>query len=413
MIFLRRSKCSFNLFITRLLFLFLTGQGLAFAVDNPLLNVTVTDGIGNTALGNQDVNVFRRDADNSLKWFRRQATDADGKLILDLPGLGTDTIYVLRTAMKHGKQIVDSNEIKQTGNFAFNAGNVRIKAVNGQTGSVMAATQINAHKVMADGTDVYVSSTNTDQSGLADFALPDLGNTQAYVFKAKNSFDNSWKTSSPISQGGLTTFVVGNQLLNVTVTEGISNTALVNQAVTVLRREADGSVKGIRTITTDAAGQLSLDLPGLGTDTVYVLRTAMKHGNRTVDSADIKQPGNFAFKAGNVRIKAVNGQTGSVMAVTQINAHKVLADGTDVYVSSTNTDQSGLADFALPDLGNAQAYVFKARNSFDNSWKTSSPISQGGLTTFVVGNQLLNVTVTDGISNTALKSGRECLSSRR
>jgi hypothetical protein len=31
--------------------------------------------------------------------------------------------------------------------------------------------------------------------------------------------------------------------------------------------------------------------------------------------ADIKQPGNFAFKAGNVRIKAVNGQTGSVMAV--------------------------------------------------------------------------------------------------
>jgi hypothetical protein len=60
----------------------------------------------------------------------------------------------------------------------------------------MAASQINAHKVMADGTDVYVSSTNTDQSGLADFALPDLGNAQAYVFKAKNSFDNSWKTSA-------------------------------------------------------------------------------------------------------------------------------------------------------------------------------------------------------------------------
>jgi hypothetical protein len=56
--------------------------------------------------------------------------------------------------------------------------------------------------------------------------------------------------------------VVGNQLLNV---KPVS-----------------------RTITTDAAGQLSLDLPGLGTDTVYVLRTAMKHGNRTY----IKQPGN-------------------------------------------------------------------------------------------------------------------------
>ncbi|MDZ4097788.1 MAG: hypothetical protein U1E13_03695, partial [Methylophilaceae bacterium] len=332
-----------------------------FVVGNQLLNVTVTDGVSNTALGNQDVTVYRREADNSLKWFRRQATDANGKLILDLPGLGSDSVYLLRTAMKHGNRTADSSDIKQPGNFSFKAGNVRVKAVNGQTGSVMAATQINAHRVLADGTDVYVSSTNTDQSGLADFALPDLGSTQAYLFKAKNSFDSSWKTSAPINQGGLTTFVVGNQLLNVTVTDGISNTALVNQAVTVLRREADGSVKGIRNVTTDAGGKLSLDLPGLGSDTIYVLRTAMKHGNRTVDSSDIKQTGNFAFKAGNVRVKAVNGQTGSVMASTQINAHRVLADGTDVFVSSTNTDQSGLADFALPDLGNAQAYVFKAR----------------------------------------------------
>jgi hypothetical protein len=111
-------------------------------VGNQLLNVTVTDGISNTALGNQDVTVFRREADSSLKWFRRQATDANGKLILDLPGLGTDSVYVLRTAMKHGNRIVDSNDIKQTGNFAFNAGNVRVKAVNGQTGSVMAALKL-------------------------------------------------------------------------------------------------------------------------------------------------------------------------------------------------------------------------------------------------------------------------------
>ncbi|MDO9239746.1 MAG: hypothetical protein Q7U30_07000, partial [Methylicorpusculum sp.] len=287
-------------------------------------------------------------------------------------------------------------------NFAFKAGNVRVKAVNGQTGTLLTSFQLNAYKSMADGSEVYISSANTDQSGLVDFNLPDIGMTQAYKFRAKNSFDNSWKTSAPINQGGLTTFVVGNQLLNVTVTDGVSNTALGNQDVTVFRREADGSLKWFRRSPTDANGNLTLDLPGLGSNSVYVLRTAMKHGNRTVDSADIKQPGNFAFKAGNVRIKAVNGQTGSVMAATQINAHRVLADGTDVHVSSTNTDQSGLADFALPDLGSAQAYVFKAKNSFDNSWKTSAPINQGGLTTFVVGNQLLNVTVTDGVSNTAL-----------
>ncbi|MDP2177639.1 MAG: hypothetical protein Q8K19_03930, partial [Methylicorpusculum sp.] len=402
MIFLPRFKCPFNLFITRLLFLFLTVPGLAFAVDGQLLNVTVTDGISNTALDNQDVTVFRREADGSLKWFRRSPTDANGNLTLDLPGLGSNSVYVLRTAMKHGNRSADSSDIKQTGNFAFKAGNVRVKAVNGQTGTLLTSFQLNAYKSMADGSEVYISSANTDQSGLVDFNLPDIGMTQAYKFRAKNSFDNSWKTSAPINQGGLTTFVVGNQLLNITVTDGISNTALGNQDVTVFRREADSSLKWFRRQATDANGKLTLDLPGLGTDSVYVLRTAMKHGNRNADSSDIKQTGNFSFKAGNVRVKAVNGQTGSVMAATQINAHRVLADGTDVHVSSTNTDQSGLADFALPDLGSAQAYVFKAKNSFDNSWKTSAPINQGGLTTFVVGNQLLNVTVTDGVSNTAL-----------
>ena len=402
MIYLPQNKITLNFFITGLLFLFLTLPGFAFAVDNQLLNVTVTDGISNSALGSQDVTVYRREADGSLKWFRRTPTDANGKLTLDLPGLGTDRIYVLRTAMKHGNRATDSNDIRQPGNFAFKAGNVRVKAVNGQTSSVLAGYQISAVKVMADGTEVNVSSTNTDQNGLVDFALPDLSNTQAYIFKAKSSFDNSWKTSVPINQGGLTTFVVGNQLLNVTVTDGISNTALVNQAVTVLRREADGSVKGIRAVTTDAEGKLSLDLPGLGADTVYVLRTVMKHGNRTVDSSEIKQPGNFAFKAGNIRVKAVNGQTGSVLAGYQISAVKVMADGAEVNVSSTNTDQNGLVDFALPDLGNTQTYIFKAKNSFDNSWKSSAPINQGGLTTFVIGNQLLNVKVTEGINNIAL-----------
>jgi hypothetical protein len=88
MIFLLRSKCSLNLFITGLLFLILTLPGLAFAVDNPLLNVTVTDGISHTALGNQDVTVYRREADNSLKWFRRAPTDADGQINLGFAGLG-------------------------------------------------------------------------------------------------------------------------------------------------------------------------------------------------------------------------------------------------------------------------------------------------------------------------------------
>ncbi|WP_157200420.1 hypothetical protein, partial [Methylomonas lenta] len=51
-------------------------------------------------------------------------------------------------------------------------------------------------------------------------------------------------------------FALDPQLLNVTVTDGISNTPLANQAIGILRREADGNLKGIRTLNTDANGQL-------------------------------------------------------------------------------------------------------------------------------------------------------------
>ncbi|MDD2762147.1 MAG: hypothetical protein PHH11_17865, partial [Methylomonas sp.] len=350
--------------------------------------------------------VLQRLADGSLKGIRTATTDANGQLSLDLPGLGVDTVYVLRTAMKHGSQLAYSPDLNQTGNFAFKAGNVRVKTVNGQSGSVLGNHLISAYARMADGTEVYVSnsSSTTDASGLADFDLPELGRGKTYVFKAQNPFDSLWKTSQSVTQAGLINFVIGNKLLNVTVTDGIGNTPLVNQTVNIFQRQADGSLKSFRAATTDVNGQLSLDLPGLGVDTVYVLRTAMKHGSQLAYSPDLNQTGNFAFKAGNVRVKAVNGQSGSVRGNHLISVYARMADGTEVYVSnsSSTTDASGLADFDLPELGSGKTYVFKAQNPFDSLWKTSQSVTQAGLINFVIGNRLLNVTVTDGIGNTPL-----------
>jgi len=350
------------------------------------------------------VTVLRREADGSLKGIRTVTTDTAGQVSVDLPELGNDTVYALRTAMKHGNRTVTSMDITQAGQFTFKVGNVRVKAINGQNNTILAEYRINAYTRMADGTDIYLSNsgTNTDGLGLADFDLPALGNGQVYVFKAQSTFDNTWRTSALVSQKGQIDFVVGNQLLNVTVTDGIGNTSLANQPVTVLRRETDGSLKWASVGNTDSSGQLSLDLPGLGSDTIYALRTAMKHGNRTATSIDITRTGSFAFKAGNVRVQAINGQTGAVLGAQQINVYSKQADGSEAYFSNTTSDDNGLADFDLPNVTNGQSYVFKAQNRFDGIWKTSAPISQAGLTKFVVGNQLLHVTVTDGIGNTPL-----------
>ena len=379
---------------------------ITFVVGNQLLNVTVTDGIDNKPLANQEVIAMTREADGSLKWFRREHTDANGKMSVDLPGLGAGTVYALRTTKKHGSGVIFSSDIKQTGNHIFKVGNVRVKAVNGQTDGALAESRVNAFVRQADGKDVFVSGsgTNTDANGFADFDLPELGGGKTYVFKAQSTFDNRWLTSNTVTQAGLVNFVVGNKLLNVTVTDGIDNKPLANQAVNILRRDADGSLRGVRTENTDGTGKLALDLPSLGAGTMYVLRTAMKHGIRHAHSTDIKQTGSFAFKVGNVRIKAVNGQTGSALAEQRINAFVRQADGTDVFVSNsnTNTDANGLADFDLPELGGGKTYVFKAQSTFDNRWLTSNTVTQAGLVNFVVGNKLLNVAVTDGIDNKPL-----------
>jgi uncharacterized protein (DUF1800 family) len=399
-----RTKFNLGLFFTALLFLTILLPNKAFAIDPQLLNVTVTDGISNTPLANQAIGILSREADGSLKGIRTVNTDANGQLTLDLPGLGTDSVYVLRTAMKYGSRLAYSSDLNQTGNFAFKAGNVRVKALNGQTGVVLGEYQVNAYTRMADGTEVYLSnsSTTTDAAGFADFDLPELGSGKSYVFKAQNPFDSSWKTSAVVTQAGLINFVVGNQLLNVTVTDGISNTLLANQAVNVFQRQADGSLKGVLTVNTDANGQLTLDLPGLGTDSVYVLRTQQLFGSGTVFSNDINQTGNMEFKVGNLLVKVIDGANDQAIVGQDITVMEELIDGSLLWFARVTTDQNGNIPLHLPKLGQGHKYVLKAQTKLDNRWVNSSLIVNTGIFEFIVGNKLLNVQMQNALDANAL-----------
>ena len=399
-----QNKFHLGLFFSALILLTALFPSKAFALDPQLLNVTVTDGIGNTPLANQAVNVFQRQTDGSLKGIRSATTDANGRLSLDLPGLGVDSVYVLRTAMKHGNQLAYSSDLNQTGSFAFKAGNVRVKALNGQSGTVLGDYRVNAYTRMADGAEVYVnnSGTTTDAAGFADFDLPELGSGKTYVFKAQNPFDSSWKTSPPVSQAGTINFVIGNQLLNVTVTDGIGNTPLANQAVNVFQRQTDGSLKGIRSATTDANGRLSLDLPGLGVDSVYVLRTQQLFGSGTVFSDDISQTGDMEFSVGNVLVKVIDGANDQALAGQDITVMEELIDGSLSWFARVPTDQNGNIPLHLPKLGQGRKYVLKAQTKLDNRWVNSSLIVNIGTFEFTVGNKLLNVQMQNALDASAL-----------
>ncbi|MBU2571675.1 MAG: hypothetical protein KJ725_16935, partial [Gammaproteobacteria bacterium] len=164
-----------------------------------------------------------------------------------------------------------------------------VRLVSGATGQAISEQSVTAYEVLSDGSEKWARRATTDAQGVVDLSLPGLMQGSQYLLKTANPFDGRTKVSQLIGQAGSFTFLVGNKLLNVAVSDGIGNTPLANQEVIVMTRESDGSLKWFRRENTDGNGKLSLDLPGLGTETVYVLRTTKKHGSGIVYSSDIQQ----------------------------------------------------------------------------------------------------------------------------
>ena len=371
-----------------------------FVIGNKLLNVTVSSGIDNSPLAAQEVILYQLSNSGTRQWYRSVTTDSNGQLTLNLPGLGSDIDYELRTQSKQGSLAVFSGKISATGNFAFKVANVQVKAIDGLTNNKIAGHKVIAYKQKTDGSFSYVSSTNTDASGLADFQLDNIS-SQAYLFKAASLSDGRIWESELITSSGVANFVIGNKLLNVTVSSGVDNAPLTNQVVTLYQLKTDGSRQSLRTVSTDSKGALALDLPGLGIGTDYELKTLPKHGSREVYSGKISATGSFAFKVANIRIKAIDGRTNKPMAEHKVLVYKQNTEGSTVYFASVITDASGLADIQLADIA-SQPYIFKAASLSDGRIWNSEVITAAGVSNFVIGNKLLNVAITSGIDNAPL-----------
>lgn len=390
------------------LFTFIIGEKLF--VENSTLDATITSGIDHLPLANQDILVYKRLADGSRKRYRKVTTDNQGQFTLDLPDLGDDTPYRLRTLPRYGSRVIYSEEITHSGYFNFNVGNIRIKAVDGRNNAPIIDHKITAYIHEIDGTNSRVTHSNTQNLGFTDFQLPPLVTGQQYLFKTTNpSTGHTW-TSDLVSQSDSFTFIVGEKLfaedneLSVTVTSGIDNVPLANQPVLIYQILSDGSLKGYRNVTTNNLGQFSSQLLGLGSGTSYRLRTLPKHGNRVIYSNTISTSSHFAFKVGNMRIKAIDGQTNNIIANHKITAFLREDTGSNTRITHSHTDSSGFTDFQLPQLTAGQKYIFKATNNIDGSTWSSNLISTLGISPFVIGNQPLHVSLINALTTAPLSN---------
>ncbi len=372
---------------------------MTFAVGNAPLTVTLADALSLQPLPQQTLTVRERLADGTLKWIVDRATDAAGRAVFDLAGLGEGRTYVLRAKVFNGTYS-ESSDITAAGDFLFKVGTLQVTVVSGSTGAAMPGVLVSTYELLADGTKKWVNDATTDARATIRYDLAGLGRGRRYQLRTKSPLDGSTKWSNTVTETGRFTFVVGNAPLVATLKNGLSNAVLANKIISARERLADGTTRWVMDRTTDTAGKATFGLDGLGEGRKYYLTTT-PYDAGTATSRDITAPGEFAFNVGMLEVAVVNPYDGSVLPNLAVTAREQLADGTK-YVTGGTTDAQGIIRFDLPGLGEGKSYVLEAKGPIDGATKRSDLITATGRITFRVGSAPLVVTLVNALSGDKL-----------
>ncbi|MFN8642976.1 MAG: DUF1800 family protein [Candidatus Binatia bacterium] len=378
----------------------LTRSGaVTFAVGRAPLRVRVSNGISGDPVAGLKVTAYRRNADR-LDWIAQGTTDASGRVVFDLDGLGSGAAFVLAATPYNGGTTY-SDDVREAGVFELRVGTVELTVLNGATAAPLVGAKVTALSKNPDGTWAWVKQGVADDRGVIRFDLPGLGRGATYVFEAASPSDGRSKRSQEITGNGQHVFTVGNRPLRVTLQNGLSGALLAGVRVTVNEKLPSGEQRWTASRDTDAAGQAVFDLDGLGSGRTYVLYATVYNG-LTAWSDDLTAPGPYAFRVGTLEVRAVAGATGRPLAGAKITAYEVQGDGATKWTAAGATDDAGVIRFDLLGLRAGRTYRLYAKSPIDGSGKYSPDVTAEGALDFVVGNAPLRVAVVDGVSGAPL-----------
>jgi hypothetical protein len=382
-----------NLFLAFFLLLINIFTSCAFGEG---LNIHLTNAISGQAIANSEIVVYKKLPDGSLKWSGKKTTDAVGSVTFDLPGLGQDTQYKFRTK-PYSTGIVFSDFVNSPGSFDFKVGKLEATVIQGATSQPLSNYWVEVKKVLPNGKFKWTAGGKTNTQGIIRFDIPELGKGNKYVLSAVSPFDGTIKTSNVFSQNGKITFTVGNQLLNVHLTNAISGQTLPNEYIIVTQRQPDGSLKWIQRKKTNTEGKVSFDLAEIGKGKTYFLQVHT-YGSKVI-SEPISQPGSFNFKIGKIQIRLKNETNQQLLAGKRLTLVEKTSDGKihPKIISSTNAH--GIAHFDPSELSQSKIYLAKAYNLFGNKKIFYSQlIAKSGVIDFLVspdGNHSTDLTPPD------------------
>ncbi len=371
-----------------------------FAVGST--EITVINGAvsPNTPLRNKKIHIPKVNPDGSLAYFTKATTDDEGKLRLDLPGLGDGSQYILQMkSTVNDSWIYSETSLQQAGSHQITIGNVPLNVTlkNVLNDELIVNKRIDIYEKLNDGSHLWRAKQTTDNQGMVNFDISGFDGSRQYFLKSKvyNNFPATTELFTAVTDR---IFDVGSTEISVFNGNISSNTPLINQKVYIPLIKDDGSLEYFAKATTDNDGKLRLNLPNLNNGAKYKLQIkSLINGSWIFSDTLIEDAGLHNMTLGNLPLNVTlkNAITDQLITNKRIDVYEKLADGSRQWRAKQFTDSNGFVAFDISGFDGERQYYLRTK-VYNNFTAKSDFFTTVAERTFAIGST--EITVLNGTS---------------
>jgi uncharacterized protein (DUF1800 family)/5-hydroxyisourate hydrolase-like protein (transthyretin family) len=337
-------------------------------------------------LQDQQIYIYKQKTDGEKVYFASGYTDDTGLLRIDLPDVDNGQVYLLAAKSPVSGQNKYSAPLTRSGEHQFVVGSspLVVTLVDGISGDAMPSQRIDVYQLDNDRTKHWYTRADTDSFGKVSFDLTGIDSGRQYKLAARGFGD--FKTYSDVlGASGEFTFNVGSTSVHLKNGTLPSQPPLPNTALSIMTVK-DGKNAWFGSATSDANGDVRLDLPGINEGVVYRFKAPSPVNNVKKYSGVVTQSGNVDFVVGNpaVTVRLSNILTGEFYPNERVTAYRLNEAGEREWYGRLDTDENGVVVFDLDGINSGHPYIFKA-SKFETGRSYSQVITTPSNVSFAIG----------------------------
>ncbi len=240
------------------------------------LRATIKRGDNGQTYANASVKLLIVRSDGEYDGIATYKASSNGSLIFDLPDIGS-AHYVLRASSPIDGTLKYSALISSPGAVTFKVGNapLRVRLSDHLNQSPIPITAVQVQELNADDSRTWLTQRSTDSQGEVLFDLDGLGEGRRYVIRARPF--TQWLEHTVTIPGNLT---ISAGRSKVVLMDKDNNQPMAGVNIQTRSKAADGALSGpIADGTTNEAGSIRFDPPGIGQGSVIVFAAVNPFGN--------------------------------------------------------------------------------------------------------------------------------------